>query len=152
MEKKKILIVEDNLHKLEKIKYFLSSEFQSITFDIAMSFTSGKKQSNEDDYDLVILDMSLPTYDKNVGESGGRFRTFGGDEIARKLIKRKENCKFIFLTQYKDFSGNTKTLNFDSLKKELSEKYIKNCKGFIYYNSTESSWKNELKELIIKNV
>lgn len=146
----KVLIVEDNTHKLHRITTFLHKEIINIEIETAASFTSGKKKAIENSYDFVILDMSLPTYEKKVGESGGRFRTFGGEEIARKIVKKTES-KFLFLTQYKDFSDSTKTLDFQSLKEELLSQFRERCLGFIYYDSTDSAWKNEVKE-IIKNV
>ncbi|HIF9079602.1 TPA: response regulator [Photobacterium damselae] len=144
---KNILIVEDNAFKRDKIISFLNEEFD-LSIDIAMSFTSGWQELSKKIYDVVILDMSLPTYDITGSDKGGNFRTFGGRELARKMKRRKIMSKKIFITQYDSFSHKEINLSIESLsnvlEKELGDEFL----GIVYFDSNSSTWKKILTDLL----
>lgn len=144
----KILIVEDNTYKRQRIIEIIRSDFNDYHITESYSFTTAWKLISKNLYDIVILDMSLPTFDKIDANSGGTFRVFGGKELACKMEKRNIASKFIFITQYKNFSDNINSYAYDDLKKELLNRYNSNCLGFILYSNTKSEWRNELIELM----
>ncbi|NYS31925.1 response regulator [Pantoea sp. WMus005] len=146
-----ILVVEDNEFKRKRIVEVLSNEFESAKISECYSFTSAWQLIPERKYDLIVLDMSLPTFDKKESDSSGNFRVFGGKELARKLTKRKITSQFIFISQYKNFSDDVNSYTFESLKNELIEKYKSKCLGFLYYSNTKSEWRDEL-ILIVKGI
>ena len=145
-----ILLVEDNIQKKDKILDFIKSIDSMNIVAIASSFTSGCQivDNYGSECDIILLDISLPTYDKNNLSPGGNFRSFAGKEIARKIIRKKMKMKIIFITQYNSFSENRKSYNFQELKAEL----IKDCKdnflGMIQFDSTKENWKIDLNKLI----
>ncbi len=154
---KQILIVEDNVYKRDKIKEYFLKTCPGINIDEAYSFTSGWQlvNSNSLKYDLLVLDMSLPSFDIDQNEDGGDFKALGGKELARKLVRRKITTPFIFLTNYKVFSDTLYSYTFDELKKELLSAYPKQCIGFIFYSNRSSEWREYIsklsKELGIEN-
>ncbi|MBE4502509.1 response regulator, partial [Vibrio parahaemolyticus] len=99
----KILIIEDNEHKREKVCAFIQSLKYGIELYESASFNSGIKAISKFDLDLIILDMSLPTHDKSANESGGRFRVYGGKDIVRKMRRKSITTPFVILTQYSNF-------------------------------------------------
>lgn len=145
-----LLLVEDNYHKRQKIIDFIESSFPNSYINEAHSFSSGSKAATDRDYDLVILDISLPTYDKIGNEAGGRKRMFGGREIARKLTRRRPDSNVVFLTQYDAFSEGGLSLSFEELGKILNAECGSSYLGLIHYDSAKSSWKNLLLSIIKK--
>jgi CheY-like chemotaxis protein len=145
---KKILIVEDNPHKREKLFSLIKSLNNEYDIEDAHSFTSGWQLAQSGRFDLIFLDMSLPTFDKTAVSGGGDFRPFGGKEIARKLKRRKLNTKFIVITQYKSFSDNLNSSTFNSLKEEMLDDYSIECLGVLFYSNKSSDWKSELIEIV----
>lgn len=143
-----ILVVEDNEFKRKRIVDTIKVEFENTEIIECYSFTSAWKMITKVNFDLILLDMSLPTFDKTATNSGGDFRVFGGKEIARKMNKRKKNIKFAFITQYKSFSDNVNSYSYDALKKELLSHYIDSCLGFILYSNNQSDWREELIDII----
>lgn len=139
-----LLFVEDSEHKKNAITDFIDSQDLDINLTFAASFSSASKKIDHSNYDIVLLDLSLPTYDKSDIEPGGRFRTFGGREIARKLLRKKLFTKIIFITQYVSFSDNNKFYTFESLKSELKNEFSVMFAGMIHYHSAKSAWKDEL--------
>lgn len=144
----KILIVEDNMHKRQSIISSIKSSFDDSIIDEAHSFTSAWSLLLNNDYNFALLDMSLPTFDKTDTNTGGTFRVFGGKELARKILRRKINTPFLFISQYKNFSEDKSSHSFDSLRKELIENYPEQCKGFIFYSNANSEWKEEITNII----
>lgn len=140
----KILLVEDNRHKRDRVLAFLHETWPKWEITQAQSFTSGCKSVAAEEFKVVLLDMSLPTYDKTTTESGGRFRTFGGREIARKVLRRGYKAGILFLTQYESFSdkGNSHTL--ETLSQELQAECGPSYLGLIHYDSSQSAWKEEM--------
>lgn len=145
-----IILVEDNIQKKQKILDFVRSNNGLNVIGIASSYTSGCQIIDKfgSDADVILLDISLPTYDINNSSPGGNFRPFAGREIARKIVRRRMNVKIIFITQYNSFSENSKSYNFQELKCEL----IKDCKehflGMIQFDSTKENWKIDLIRLL----
>ena len=67
-----ILLVEDNNYKIEQLEAFITSEFPAMSLTVKKSYHSGLKEIILNSrYDLVLLDVSMPTYDIQPGESGG---------------------------------------------------------------------------------
>ncbi|KFC90736.1 response regulator [Leclercia adecarboxylata] len=139
-----ILVVEDNEFKRKRIVEIINSEFQDVKVTECHSFTSAWQMITRFNYELILLDMSLPTFDKTSTNSGGDFRVFGGKELARKMSKRRNGIKFIFITQFKSFSDNVNSYSYEALKDELLCQYKESCMGFILYSNTKSEWRDEL--------
>ncbi|MEH6450829.1 MAG: hypothetical protein V7765_19340 [Oleispira sp.] len=144
----KVLIVEDNEYKRDKIALCIENEFVGVEIFEAKSFTSGWKAILNLEFDLVCLDMSLPTVDKTSMDSGGELRTFGGKELAKKAIRRKLQLNIVVLTQYKNFSHNSINYTFEKIKEEFICDVGESCLGFLHYSNTSSQWKSELIQII----
>lgn len=139
-----ILLVEDNEYKRQKIMENIAEFSSSIVVDEAYSFTSGSKKVLENSYDLVVLDIGLPTYDRTSTETGGRNRMFGGREIARKLLRRHSNVEILFITQYDAFSEGGVSLSFKELRELLVSECGNNFVDLIYYDGSKTTWKDQL--------
>lgn len=144
-----ILFVEDNPHKRARTAEFVTSLHTDIHIVEAWSFTSGCQALEQKEYPLVLLDISLPTYDRIGSESGGRFRTFAGREIARKIIRSGASTQILFITQYGSFSDRGTSYSFEGLKSELARECGRNFAGMVFYDSSKSAWKDEISSIIL---
>lgn len=147
---KRILIVEDSEHKRERILSLLQEIFIIPSIDQALSFTSACASVTSKQYDLVIMDMSLPTYDRSRSDSGGALRTFGGREVARKMIRRGLGAKIVFVTQYDSFSDVGRSHTLPTLGKELELECGENFGGLIYFDTSKSAWREDLKKILVE--
>lgn len=143
-----ILLVEDNEHKRDRVLAYLSETLPSATVSEARSYASGCQEIESDKFDLIIMDISLPTYDRAGQEGGGRFRSNGGREIARKIMRRKISTPIVFLTQYEAFSDRGNSLSLIELGELLAQECLENFRGLIYFDSSKSAWKSELDKII----
>lgn len=139
-----IAIIEDNIHKRNKITSFLESHFENITYSEASSYSSGINLIEGNTFDFLILDMTMPTYDITKTDSGGRFRTEGGKEILKRLKRKKKLLPFIIVTQYSTFSETTGVKTLETMRTEIKNLFPEHFKSLIFYDTTSTSWKEEL--------
>jgi len=146
----KILIVEDDYDKKKSVtNYILELCGQSTEIIERESLRSGLMELiSHDDYDYIILDMSLPNFDINEEEPGGGTpESSAGKEFMEQMNLREISCPVIILTQYSSFERGSVSL--EELKKEFQQNYSIFYKGAVYYNAVTDNWKNELAALII---
>ena len=148
----KILIVEDNEYKRDKVTSFLQENFDELIIDEAYSYASGLEKALSNENDFIILDMSLPSFDKKDTENGGRFRAYGGKEIARKMKRKNISTPFVVLTQYTSFSDDAGECTIDTIEEEIRAQNNETFCGVIYYSGSESYWKSMLKDKVVANV
>lgn len=146
----KVLIIEDNPIKRDKIVDYLKSNFDFNIVD-ASSFNSGFKAAIENSVDFVILDMSIPTFDRTESSHGGRFRKAGGFELMDKLRSRGVNINFLVLTGYQEFGDSGLKKDINAINSDL-QKFGNFYKGIISFDSSDSSWEEKLGNLIHQEI
>ena len=134
----KILFIEDNPQKLKEIQNFISKKFSNFEIIVRKSYNSGLRELiTNDSYSLILLDMSLPNYDIEPGESGGDFEKYAGKYLLNEMYRRDIDTEVIIITMYPNYVDE----EFSSELKDNFPNYL----GVIYYNIKEpDGWKNEL--------
>lgn len=145
----KILLIEDDPNKKTQLCNFLSN-IKEVNIIQTNSYKSGLRAVVKDAYDLVILDMSMPTFDITINESGGRILPFAGKEILRQMKRRNIIIPTIVVTQFEKFGEYEKMIYLEELNEELAIEFSENYIDTVNYNPTSSSWIDSLKENIKK--
>lgn len=140
----RILIVEDNSNKLKQIRNLLKSKYKSCEIAEAYAFNSGVKKVFENNWDLIVLDMSLPTYDITHTESGGDKKPVAGKNIMKRMLNRKIYSPVVVITQFETFDDDR--ISLETLNKEFEESFSRIWKGTVYYGKDE--WRTELEQLL----
>ena len=146
-----ILIVEDDIQKFSHIKNHIfanKKDFFNLIFDQANSVTNAINKIEEYQPDILILDISLPTFNINNTESGGRARHIGGVEILDFMQLMNITCKTVILTGYEAFLIDSKPIDFVNFKNELIEEFPTIIKDVLFYNSINAMWKSKILEYI----
>lgn len=150
MTKTKTILIEDDAKKIEDIKEFITKIMGCEQLVIRESYQSGIREILKNDFELLLLDMSIPTYDKSPLESGGPYEKFGGYKVLREIKRKRRPIKTILITMFDDFGESdlsvTLTQINNSLKEEFQDLYI----GSVFYHARENNWQEELKSLINK--
>lgn len=145
-----IIIIEDAQYKIKHLLDFFSEHFPSSNITTKRSYQSGLKEIVYNSYDIAILDMSLPTYEKSPEESGGRIKSFAGREILRQIEARSIEIKSIVVTQFDIFGDPPNTLSLEELKNQLKSEFESIYIDTIFFNPASTNWKTELLDLITK--
>lgn len=145
----RVLLVEDSDYKRSRVQEFVVSILPGVHLDVAASFNSAAQALDTGRYELVVMDISLPTYDRSPVESGGRFRALGGRELARKIVRRRLQSRIVFLTQFDSFSDDVHSHNLKSLADTLRADCGAQFAALIYFDSSTSSWKEQLERVLL---
>lgn len=148
----KILIVEDELDKREKIINFLKSDLGQDCVEIieAESLRSGLRALIQNsDIDIVLLDMSMPGYDVTTDEpGGGNPESYAGKELMSQMRLRNIKIPVIVITQYKKFKKEN--ISLEELTQEFEEQFSDFFWGTIHFSSAVEGWKKSLSDHLKK--
>lgn len=152
MMMRQILLIEDEAHKREELSTYLS-EFipQEKSIDVVDSVREAVIAVGIKDYDLLILDMALPTFTIKEGVlDGGLDQALGGVEVLRTLNSLGKSTKIIIVTQYPDVSLDGKRIKLKAAQSALTKKYKQDIRGAVLYKYKSSSNRSKIKNILDK--
>src|SRR5215469_6069010 len=106
----KVLIVEDDEFKRRRIAQVVRDSFPDVELTLERSVNSGLNGIVDGRPDIVLLDMSLTTFDVGPRESGGKPQNFGGLEILRQMDRLQIVIPVIVITQHERFAAGRKEI------------------------------------------
>lgn len=139
----KILVVEDDTLKGRQIVNFTKSINNNIIITQKGALNSGLLELTKNEYDLVILDMSLPTFDNNESE---HFQPYGGLLFLDEIKRKKYKVPIVIITQYASFGEGKGETTLEEIDLNCRNKY-QNFKEIIYY--LDDAWQEKLKKYIV---
>ncbi len=143
---KKLLLIEDDDYKAFQIRDFLEEEGYHV--DIRSSFQSGMKTLVSDSYHLLLLDMSIPTFETVKSSQNNRYRPFGGVDILKELQRRELRIPVIVVTQYSVFGEDRENITREDLDESLTEQFESIYQGMVYFDASSLDWTFRLRELL----
>lgn len=145
-ELKKILLVEDLPQKADEIKKIIHQNFPDIIIVEKSSYHSALEEiyTNYSEYNLILLDISMSTFDVNIEENGGLPEAMAGKRILDGMYLRDIPTKVKVMTMYESFDGKS----IIELDKELLEDNPENYDGYIFFSFKRSDWKKQLVDYI----
>lgn len=143
---KKLLLIEDDDYKAFQIQDFLEGEGYLV--EIRASFQSGMKALVSDSYHLLLLDMSIPTFETVKTNQNSRYRPFGGVDILKELQRRDLRIPVIVVTQYSVFGEDRENITRENLDESLTEQFESIYQGMVYFDASSLDWIFRLRELL----
>jgi len=144
----KILLVEDEEPKRKNTLIALKKAVREPVVVEAKSVTSALRELRKSKFDLILLDMSMPTFDVGPGEGGGRPQGFGGIELLRSMDRYQLTVPTVVITAYEQFTSGGTQISLDTLQGTLTSSHPATFKGLVFYNSVVASWAEDLKRKI----
>lgn len=141
-----ILVSEDEPPKREKILAFLKSHRPDAEVAVTASVRETVDYLEERSPDLLLLDMSLPTFSVAGGERGGRPQGAGGIEIMRYMELLDVSCPVIVVTAYPAITIEGHELSLSQLDEKLRADHGDLYRRLVYFNSVYGAWSSELAE------
>lgn len=140
-----ILVADDEGPKLDSIVDAVSSACPDVEIGQARSVRSALDILRERVADVVVLDMSLPTFDIAPGEQGGRPQNYGGIELLRYMDFYRIVAPVFIVTQYEAFPDKGGHVDLSQLGERLKREHAKNFREIIFYGgSTDEAWRRSL--------
>lgn len=144
----RILVVEDDPNKLRQLMTIITSEFPDAIREEQRSYQSGLKAALLDTPDVIILDMTMPTFDVGGKEKGGRERRYAGRQVLHQLHRKGVHAKVIVVTQFERFGEGEELITLDELETELRTLFPNNYVKTIFYQAADSQWMGQLRDVL----
>lgn len=135
----RILIVEDDAEKAHSIENFIREKFSTISTNIVQSYHDGMEYIMNGKYDIILLDMSIPTFNEHGCGAGDTLKN-GGEIIAWELLDEKIDFKCLVITQYETFNNESLETIDNRLRRMCGDSYL----GSIKYDIYNDDWKDKL--------
>lgn len=142
----KILLVEDEGFKQEMVEAELRKKIGDPVFCYARSVQQAVSKIETTEYDLVILDMALPSHDLRAGGSQPMSQPSGGIEVLLELAFAKRRDKVIILTQYPEIVFEGQSYPIEEFGPVLSERLTVNIADVVHFNNADDLWRAELRD------
>lgn len=144
----RVLLVEDMDDKANDILAFLEQEFPDFAVKRCKAYNSAQETifESEEEFDLILLDMSMSTYDLETDASGGLPEPQAGRDLLEGMFLREISTPVIVVTMYNVFGRK----ELSAFHKELLADFPQNYKDYVYYSVQRTDWKKDLKHKINK--
>ena len=146
----KILIVEDQKDKSDDITKFFDSFFiDKLEIHVKQSLRSGLKELlTIKDFDLIVLDMSMPNFDPGPEDPiGGTPESFAGKEFLAQMDLREISTPVVVVTQYATFVKGQ--IDLEELDFLFKHEYQNFYYGSVYYSSADKEWQKQLRQILV---
>ena len=143
--RKRVLIVEDDSFKAKDLRDHVGRAHRVTTVS---SVRDAVVRVLEDQFDLILLDMALPTFKSDVLSASGTSQAQGGVEVLRAIKSRGLKTPVIVVSQYPDFEVDGSFLSLMSSPAILSERYGIDVVGAVIYDFQDDNWSDQLKEAL----
>lgn len=144
----KILLADDDDNKASQVKAFLEAGWSGATVARAKSLQSALSTILTDNYDLILLDMTMPTFDISENDNGGRPQPLAGREVLRQVARKSVVARVVVLTQFPQFGQGAEARTLSQLHEELARRYPQIYRGLIYYESASQAWREDLRVIV----
>lgn len=158
MKNLKILIADDDKEKIQEIENCIldiihSSKIEyNISFEYSYSIRSTSIKISKNSYNLLILDMSMPSFDQINSGLTDAPKALAGKEIMMKMRHKKINTPVIIVTQFDVFGRHNSVINLDNLMTEIKQEFIELYSGHAFYDPQSTQWKTSLKNSFMEAV
>ncbi len=144
----KVLIIEDTDYKIEGLSRVVSEALPKARVESARAFHTGIDKLRAFKPDIVLLDMTLPTFETKTGELDGRTRLYGGKEVLAEMEFAGVKSKVIIVTQFDRFGEPPDVIEFPALLKQLSKSFPDLIAGGVYFSNVTTRWRSDLLGLL----
>lgn len=142
-------IVEDSALKASNISSFFAQKYSFLLPpDISGSYQSAMRAIAESKPDLVIMDMTIPTFDRKPNAREGRMRPIGGYDLMSKMKHKSISASVIVLTQLETFGEGEEEVSFEEITNRCRRDFMDIFLGSVYYDQSGLNWQTELGMLI----
>lgn len=142
----RILLVEDDGGKRDDLRMQLIHSFKEQGKTCAVtekeSLRSAWRALCGEKFDLLILDMSLPSSDISDDSAPNEPESFAGREILDQMRLRSIHTPVLVVTQYRTFERGS--ISLEELVAGFADRYAPFFRGHIYYNASSANWRQQL--------
>ena len=148
----RVLLVEDEEHKTTDLvnRLKLSAVTSNKAPLVARSVREAVLEVLSNNFDLIVLDMALPTFSGSAREEGGGgvSQAIGGVEVLRALQSAGRSSNIIVVTQYPEITIGGERVKLSQISKVVSKRYGQRVLGAVLYSFKTPEWEASFDRLL----
>ena len=145
---RRILLIEDDQFKRDAINKVIASELSSTKIVEAHSVHAAVAEISAGTFDLLVLDMALPSHSVVAGESPATSMLSGGLEVVMELAYLSRRDPIVVLTQYPELEIEGELLAIPEAEERLRSMFGEPIRAVIHYEDQDSGWVTRLQDLL----
>lgn len=143
----RILIVEDDEFKAEELKKELDKYCSNAKTDIARSVRAGIAAIKSNSFNLIILDMALPSHELRKGGASPTSMPSGGLEILMELDYFGRIDDVVVFTQYPEVEIEGRLIPLKNVKNALLAEFNITVVDVVHFVSGETGWRQRIRAI-----
>jgi len=144
---KSILLVEDDDFKRRRVLRLIGDHAPAAEVLCAASVSSAVRSLSQGEFDLIILDISLPSHDADGGAPAMSLPS-GGLEVLLELSFESRGDPVVVLTQYPLIEYEDRSIPVLDARRAFKRDMDINLLEVIQYTRLDDSWADKLLEYI----
>ncbi len=145
----RILIADDSDEKIKALENFFKEQYGVHEFTICTSSNDVISKLLEEQYDLVMLDMTMPVKSRGRRGVNNKKRSLAGKDVLSTLkFYKVKNSKFIIFTRFSEFGRLDEVVSIGEIYEKLLKLHSNVLLGYVTYDNSSDSWKADLNKLI----
>lgn len=146
-----VLLIEDDSFKEKSLTDFIGDLIDDVRITTAPSLVDAIEAVDVGPYDLILIDMAIPSHPIILGGGAPISLLTGGIEVLLELnsLDRSDPC--VIITQYPDIEISGSFVHIDNATHEINSRLGCKVLDCILYSEDSGTWKAKL-GTIIKNL
>jgi CheY-like chemotaxis protein len=140
----RVLLVEDDQFKQELIEDELRKARPLARIDVARSVQQAVQMIRSQAFDLVILDIALPSHASRPGGSQPISQPSGGVEVLLELGYERRRDKVVIVTQYPEVEYDGRFYPLSKVGRVLGPLIEANIVDAVYFAPQDAQWRERL--------
>jgi CheY-like chemotaxis protein len=142
------LLIEDDEFKATEVGKKVTDCFPDLRVERALSVTSALQAITREMFSIIILDMSLPTFELSGPGGGGSPQGQSGLEVLRLARHLSIRTPFIIVTQYPDIELDGRDIALPHGAKALRKRFDLDVRLCLLYEFDGHAWRLPFRECV----
>ncbi|MCG7349600.1 hypothetical protein [Sphingomonas sp. ACRSK] len=143
-----VLLIEDDAFKQKELEGALLEMMPDAEFRVGRSVRQALSFLAERTYDLIVLDMALPSHEVRPAAAQPMSQPSGGVELLLELSYEERGDPVIIVTQHPEIEFDGRLYALGQFARAFGKKASANLRGVIYFNVLDGGWRAELQRLV----
>lgn len=143
-----VLLVEDDPFKEEPLSDAIRLARPTSTIRVARTVQQAVELVRNADYDLIILDMALPSHEIRPGGAQPISQPSGGLEVLFELHYEERKDRVVIVTQYPEIEFEGRMHALGAFPKAIRRKMKVNVAAVIGFSVRSDGWKPRFLEAV----
>lgn len=141
-----ILLVEDEPAKRDLIEAAIRDFSPTAQIAAGHTVQQAVQKLRETTYDLIILDMALPSHESKPGGAQPMSQPTGGVEILLELAYEGRSDPVVIITQYPDIEFDKELYPLAKARQGLSKRLNVKISDVIQFRARDTAWREQLRK------